>query len=444
MLLLTLGLCCASAPGAAAGQQLPIDMRPQPGTTGTVSTPGTSQPPPGGPAGPRRPGNPKHDSSKPLPASLFPLEAAWVVPLKVPISVTPAYDESSMYVCLSTGDLVALSISSAAAAVRWTAPKIEATFPLTADGQRVYAATDEAVEALEASTGKPLWHRPVGGKLVAPPVARAGWLILALENGDIRAVRGDTGEEVWKLPLGAAVKAEPLIDGDRLYLSPENNQLVAVNLLNGKVTWQQDQGAVVNSVAAFQNGVYVGTTGRMFYAVSDRDGTTRWKWRVGADTIGRSLFNDQRIFVIAMDNTIRAFGLDNGGQRWRQPLDFRPRPGALRIDQTIVVASYSPVLRGFQTENGKPSGAFTLPVGPQAEVAAPLHFMQAPSFLDDLILVVTLEGDVVGVRRQSMPVPVAPTILPGRAIPDTDIVWPLPVQATITTATLPSAPPPLP
>ena len=116
------------------------------------------------------------------------------------------------------------------------------------------------MRALDAAKGTSLWHHPAGGRLSTAPIARAGWLVLALDTGEVRALRGESGEEVWKLALGAPVKSEPLIDGNRLYLSPENNRVVAVDLQSGKLLWDRDMGAIVNSVAAYKDGVYVGTT----------------------------------------------------------------------------------------------------------------------------------------------------------------------------------------
>lgn len=428
MILLALWLCSPSAstiflaePLLAAGLDRPAGAT-EAGVPGTAEAAGDSA-----------------AAKKPAPPPpLFPLEAAWSFSLKTPLTVWPAYDESSMYVALSNGELVALSMTANSATQRWAVPNIEATFPLAADGQRVYAATDDAVHALEASKGTSLWHHPAGGRLSTAPVARAGWLILALDTGDVRALRGESGDEVWKLPLGAPVKSEPLIDGNRLYLTPENNRIVAVDLISGKVLWDRDMGAIVNSVAAFQDGVYVGTTGRMFYALADRDGQQRWKWRIGNDAVGRSLFTDTRVYVIFMDNSIRAFGLDNGGQRWRQPLDFRAHAGALRIEETIVVVGLSPVLRGYRTDTGKPAGNFTLPVGPQAQVAAPLRFVQGGYFLDDLIVTVTQEGDIVAARRKAAPVPAVqsePFGLLGEPI-----VWPIP--AAVAPGATSAAPPP--
>jgi hypothetical protein len=50
-------------------------------------------------------------------------------------------------------------------------------------------------------------------------------------------------------------------------------------------------------------------------------------------------------------------------------------------------------------------------------VAAPLHYGQAPFFLDDMIIVVTLEGDVVAVRRVGIPPAVPLPVAPGTLAP---------------------------
>ena len=79
------------------------------------------------------------------------------------------------------------------------------------------------------------------------------------------------------------------------------------------------------------------------------------------------------VFVITLANEMRGFKLNDGGQKWRQPLDFRALGGPTRIGDVLVVPSYSPTLRGYNTKDGKRTGVYALPIGERSSPAAPPH-----------------------------------------------------------------------
>ena len=120
---------------------------------------------------------------------------------------------------------------------------------------------------------------------------------------------------------------------------------MALELLTGKTIWERDLGSKATSIAAHGDRITAGTVSRMFFGIDERRGDIKWRWRIGGDVIGRPAFDDDMVFVITLSNEMRGFKLNDGGQKWRQPLDFRALGGPTRIGDVLMVPSYSPTLR---------------------------------------------------------------------------------------------------
>ena len=394
------------------------------------------------------------------PLGLFPLEVVWRQPLAAPPSVWPAYDQTTAYIPLKTKALVAVSLTNGVA--RWTLDDVTVTAPPIADSNRLYLVGEGTLEARQTATGESIWRIPTTGEVSAPLVAQAGWLIVALDNGDLKALKGETGEVVWELALGGVVKTEPLIVGDRLYIAPEGSLLMALELLTGKTIWERDLGSKATSIAAHGDRITAGTVSRMFFGIDERRGDIKWRWRIGGDVIGRPAFDDDMVFVITLSNEMRGFKLNDGGQKWRQPLDFRALGGPTRIGDVLMVPSFSPTLRGYNTKDGKRAGVYTLPIGERSSPAAPPQVILRETFIDDLIITATADGELIATRRVTMPpivpmtsppgVGAAPITLPGAetaptAAPGTPAATPPATTPPATTAPSPataSAKPPVP
>jgi outer membrane protein assembly factor BamB len=378
----------------------------------------------------RRPG-PNDKGYEPL--GLFPLSPAWQKTLASAPAVWPAFDDTTAYIPLKTGALVALSLTDGA--TRWTLENTPVTLPPVVDSGRLYLVGDGTLDARDAATGQPVWRVPTRGSVSTLPVARSGWVILVLDGGVVQALKGETGEPVWQLELGSAVRTEPLISGDRVFFAPDGNSLLAVDLLTGKKAWERDLGSTVNSIGANAGVICAGTTGRMYFGVDEKRGDIKWKWRIGGDIIGRPAFDDEMAYVLAMDNTIRAFALRDGAQKWREALEYRPLSGPIRIEQQLLVASFSPTMRGYSLKDGKRTGGFNLPISDRSAPAAPPHFTKRPLFVDDQILMITLEGEVIALRRTTMGPLMPLTTVPGTVAPP--LAPPTPSPSASATASLP-------
>ncbi|MBL7134617.1 MAG: PQQ-binding-like beta-propeller repeat protein, partial [Phycisphaerae bacterium] len=140
--------------------------------------------------------------------------------------------------------------------------------PVVAGGKLLVSAIDEhTIYALDAESGKEIWHFIAGGRVDSPPTIHAGMAIFGCANGYVYALRADDGKLAWKfqaapndrklISYGQAESVWPLsgsvlIQDGKLYcvagrsmfldgglrmviLNPRTGELIWENVMDGKV-----------------------------------------------------------------------------------------------------------------------------------------------------------------------------------------------------------------
>ncbi len=329
------------------------------------------------------------------PIGFLPVNLTWAI-YTGPAAFDPVADDSQIYVALKTKAVGAWTVQNGTP--KWSVNDLAPVQPPVVDSGRLYIVLDGEVTALDTASGKPLWRVPTGAPVAAPPVAKAGWLLLGLETGELRALRGETGETVWAIRLNAPIKTPPAIVGDRLYVAPQNNHLVAIDLTAGQELWSEEFDGVVTGLAAQKERVFAGTS-RNFYAL-DHAGHFKWKRRIGAEVVGRPIADDENVYAVFTDNTMWGLGSDSGSLRWRVALTYRPISGPVRADDTLLLNGLAPILHGYYTKDGAAAGPdYTVPAGPGAILSAPVVFVHGANFFQDTAMVMLGQGYLGGVRR---------------------------------------------
>ncbi len=349
-----------------------------------------------------------------VPPALFPLGVGWMLSLDAPPVAAPAIDDLNVYVPLKTGKIVGVSLETGA--VRWAVDATTA-MPVAADAGRVFVTTAGALDALARGDGATLWRKPLGDTpLATAPVAKAGWVILGFENGDVRALSGETGETVWQMNVRNAVRVPPQIDGEVVYVAA-SNLLVALTITDGKPRWEQTLSADISAVGVGSGFVFAGARDRSLYALKDTNGREHWRYRIGGEVIGVPVTDHQAVYASMLDNTIRAFTLNNGAQIWREALPFRPIGGVTVTDTVAVVSPHAPSLRGYAAKNGDRAGGFVLPAKEAAVLAAEPRFVKSTLWVDDGFVMLTRLGELALVRRQTAQVVTPIAVWPGFLLP---------------------------
>lgn len=103
-------------------------------------------------------------------------------------------------------------------------------------GGRVYAGSSDAhfIQALDAATGRELWHQPTGANVLASPVVAGNSLVIGTYRtdapiGELRVLDPSTGSERWRLRLDGSILSTPVVTGDGIYIGTDGGSIYAIS-----------------------------------------------------------------------------------------------------------------------------------------------------------------------------------------------------------------------
>jgi outer membrane protein assembly factor BamB len=305
--------------------------------------------------------------ARPAAVSIFPLAPRWSIEIGGPpvAGAAPIADEHHLYVALRAGQIAAYDLSDGHE--RWRKP-VTAAHPLVVESGMLFVATDKTIRALKVEDGTQVWEVPV--TITAPLAAHAGWLI-AITGGTINALRATDGAKVWERSL-APVTLRPAIEGDSLYLAVDDGRVVALQIKDGQLTWERLLGGVPQEPFATPERVYAGASDRHFYCLKTSTGEIDWQRRIGSELQGPAAADKSLVYIVALDNVVRAYARGNGNQRWQHPLKHRPATGPFVVGSAVLIGSQSTPEIWAWRPDGRSAGV----IGTPAEPAV------APEFVD--------------------------------------------------------------
>jgi len=334
------------------------------------------------------------------------LDPRWIVPFDEPPAAAAGFDDTTAYVPLKDGRLVAVDLDSGL--VRWRVEAQTAFAPATGD-HLVFVLSDHAIHALDAASGETRWTTELPGGAAAPPYWDTGWLLASTAAGDLAAFRASDGTLVWRQALGSPLSSRPAPALDRLYVGLQDNRLLSLALISGETLWSRTLSGHVTGMLALDDQIVFGTSARLVHSADLRAGHERWQWRVGGDVTGLPAADDRRIYFASRDNVLRAVDRRSGNLRWQAPLPSRPSGGPLRIGEAVIVPFVSRELAGFDPATGKPS----LTITAAGEIGAQPYFRPAARVTGPRLITVSLDGMLQGFGLRFEPVPALLAELPG-------------------------------
>jgi len=287
--------------------------------------------------------------------------------------------------------------------------------PVAGDGL-LFLIEPLTLTALHTVDGSIAWQLPFAETLVVPPVWDNGWLITATAAEEILAFSGKDGRLIWRRAIGSAAHARPSLAADRVYVPTDDGRVVALQVETGRVLWERKIGGAANDILALDERLYVGSKDNYLYCLLTEGGSIDWRWRTGADVIGKPVADKRRVYFVALDNVLRALDRTSGAQQWKDSLPLRPTSGPLKAGDTLIVTGIAPSMRGYQAADGKAAGE----IAAGGELAAPPHLHGTDATPVPIVIAVTRDiakGATVsaiarGIDPELVPIAPLPNLIP--------------------------------
>lgn len=233
-------------------------------------------------------------------------------------SSSPLIMNDTAYFGSDTGTVYALDLQThtplwtfdAASGVLWH---------LAGDEERIYVPTQNFLYALEANTGKELWHASTSDKWNAPAVATD---IVYAGNGShqFMALDAITGQERWVFMDPAGRWSEwsaPVITEETVYVGSSNNRMYALDTQTGKEQWHfstQDWATtdpiLTDGVLYFGVGAHANlaepSADRLFYALDATTGNPLWTFKASGLVYSGATIGKDAIYFKTLNNILYA------------------------------------------------------------------------------------------------------------------------------------------
>ena len=351
---------------------------------------------------------------EPLPLPLLPAKPGWQLLLTSPPSAGGVMDEDRVYIPLESQQVIALERSTGK--TLWLVDVESAWPPVAAAGVVFIAASDE-IHALDAASGARRWRVPIASPLVAPMAFSAGYLLVPMAPDQVTALRTADGAVAWTRALGGPGGTMWITaDNAGIYITVVPGRVVALSPADGRIKWDRAVAGVMTTPAIARERIIVGDVDNdRFYALDAGNGKERWPWDAGGDPVGAAAEKDL-VFLVALDNTVKAVKRGNGHQQWRKTLTTRPMSAPYAVGGTVLVVGERPALAAFAAKTGAAMGSYEAPTRLRG---APL-VDPAPKPFTVTMVVIMRDGNVVALAPDGLAFreePAVPLIaLPGRVL----------------------------
>jgi outer membrane protein assembly factor BamB len=260
-------------------------------------------------------------------------------------------------------------------------------FPPVLEHGRLFVGTNHGlVLAVQARSGRVLWHRRFAGCVAASPAVGEGVVYLGFMDPPpctgtapsfVAALDAKSGRTLWRFRAGV-VETPPLLAEGRVYFGSWDHRVYAVDAHTGRLVWSFATGDKVKAGVALAHGaIFAGSYDGRLYALDARTGRLRWSagdGRLGGLYATPSVANG-RVFVGSTDGRVYAFATRTGALLWSTRTgSFVYSPAALSAG-TAFVGSYDHRLYALSQTTGAIRWTF----------AAGAPISGAPTVLDGLV-----------------------------------------------------------
>ena len=214
----------------------------------------------------------------------------------------------------------------------WAAPPpASAGMPAADDDGIALTAGHEEMFLLDGA-GAVRWKADLVGLRDVPPALTPDEVLAATDDGVVAYDRA-TGKRRWEANLGERANT-PLVQAGRAVVTTWEGSLVSLDLADGRVVWRTRLGGdalgpaagapgASTVVASFDSGAAAGVV-----AVDAGSGRLRWNVPVPAGAVSAPAVvpDAGMVVLVAADVAAHGLSLDDGSERWRQPLEGAGSP----------------------------------------------------------------------------------------------------------------------
>lgn len=296
---------------------------------------------------------------------------------------TPALGEERVYLANENRDIYALDRRTGT--VEW---RIEdfvqgngATAPVLANGLVHVGGSNGVVHAFDAETGRPHWRIQFPGALLSSFAVRGNNLYAATDRavyaldasrveeseredqrsaGDDEDSSGATDgslaepvarERSWGKRLDAQVRASPAVRNEQVVVGTDEG-VTALDATEGTVEWTtRGTETIRGSPAVTGDRVYAGTADGEVVAYTTKGGFEQWRQQVGRRIDTPVIVADGTLYAASTDGVVAALSPSDGTIQWEIQRDHVAPTAPHAVDDRLYLADWDGTLSALLSAN---------------------------------------------------------------------------------------------
>jgi outer membrane protein assembly factor BamB len=223
-----------------------------------------------------------------------------------------------------------------------------------------YGRTPERTRYSEVDVRPPfkrLWRWGGLSLVEFPPAIGYGRLYVATNAGRVVAVNTLTGKHAWRYKSHRCNASSPAVNDYKVYVTFLNRppcnarggrgidgEVVAFAVGFGRIQWRTKIGPSETSPLVADGLVYVGDWRGTVYALDERNGKIRWRFKTRGAIKGAVALSGKRLYVGSYDGHLYCLGARSGRLIWR--VASQPRLGHNGRFYSTPAAAYGRVYIG--------------------------------------------------------------------------------------------------
>lgn len=244
------------------------------------------------------------------------------------------------------------------------APVQRAT-PTIADGVVYAGIRDGQIWALDATDGRTLWRKTLGGAIEADPIVDRGSVYAATITGGVMRLDRRSGNRMWYYFAGYEVQGRMALAEGRLVFATTNNQVVALRATDGTWQWQYAGGddpdmsvRGISGVIVAEGRVYAGQSNGVLVSLEAATGKSVWVTPAGeasvrfVDVDSRPLLTDEHVCAVVFGHALRCLRRSDGSIVWSVRVSAQQAPAL--VAGTFYLPGLDGWLRSFDARTGQP------------------------------------------------------------------------------------------
>lgn len=177
-------------------------------------------------------------------------------------------------------------------------------------GDAVYAgSTGGILYAIDRATGNSKWQYAVKSRIASSPAVAGELVYFGAFDGNFYAVTETNGQLKWKFQT----------DGERRFSAPHLHGMVPEN-----DTMPDPWDCYLSSPVVWNGAVYFGSGDGNVYALDDRTGALKWKFKTGNVVHASPAIADGVLFIGSWDSYFYALDAATGAEKWRYQTGVDP------------------------------------------------------------------------------------------------------------------------